>query len=218
MKAHLWSSAVSLLLALGGCAIGPNYSKPEVETPPAYKEAGDWMVAKPADAVPKGKWWEAFGDPVLNELEEQVSVSNQTLKAAEGRYSQARSAVQAARAGFFPTLGGDAGATRSRNTGTRYSVGIDARWEADLWGRIRPPRGGRERQRAGERRGPRGRAPVHPGELANTYFQLRVSDVGRELLEETVKSLQTNYDLTQNRLSRRRRREGGCGAGRIAAV
>jgi NodT family efflux transporter outer membrane factor (OMF) lipoprotein len=199
MKPHLWSSAVSLLFALGGCAIGPDYSKPEVETPPAYKEAGDWMVAKPADAVPKGKWWEAFGDPVLNELEEQVSVSNQTLKAAEGRYSQARSAVQAARAGFFPTLGGDAGATRSRNTGTRYTVGIDARWEADLWGRIRrlvEAASANEQASAADLEGARLSIQA---ELANTYFQLRVSDVGRELLEETVKSLQTNYDLTQNR-------------------
>src|SRR5258708_31750298 len=132
---HLCSSVVALSL-VSGCAIGPNYSRPETEVPAAFKEAGDWIVARPSDAVPKGKWWQVFNDPVLDGLMEQVSVSNQDLKAAEARYAQARAAVRSARAGFLPTIGLDTGATRSRGTGTRYTVGGDARWEIAVWGRI----------------------------------------------------------------------------------
>src|SRR5438034_6523049 len=110
-------SSVSLPFLLASCAIGPNYSRPDVEVPAQWKEAGDWVVAKPSDAAPKGKWWDVFNDPVLNALEEQVNVSNQTLKVSEARYRQAHAAVQAARSGLFPTLGGSAGATRSRDAG-----------------------------------------------------------------------------------------------------
>src|SRR5262245_34630757 len=95
------SKAFLLSLFLAGCAIGPNYSKPEVDVPRVWKEAGEWVPAQPKDAAPKGKWWEAFNDPVLNALVEQVSVSNQTLKIAEGRYREARAAVTTARSGFF---------------------------------------------------------------------------------------------------------------------
>src|SRR5258707_15886971 len=133
---HLCSSVVALSL-VSGCAIGPNYSRPETEVPAAFKEAGDWIVARPSDAVPKGKWWQVFNDPVLDGLMEQVSVSNQDLKAAEARYAQARAAVRSARSGFLPTLDLSSSATRSRGTGNRYTVGVDARWEVDVWGRIR---------------------------------------------------------------------------------
>jgi outer membrane protein TolC len=72
---------------LAGCAVGPKYARPTVETPPAYKEeppqsfkeAGVWKPAQPADQQSRGKWWEIFGDPQLNMLEEQVTVSNQNL-------------------------------------------------------------------------------------------------------------------------------------------
>src|SRR5579862_2213267 len=69
---HLYSSVVAMLW-LAGCAVGPDYKKPEISTPEKFKEAGDWVVAKPSDSVPKGKWWEAFRDPVLNRSEEHTS-------------------------------------------------------------------------------------------------------------------------------------------------
>jgi len=99
------TALASGLLLLSGCAVGPNYSKPATEIPPAYKELEGWKIAEPKDAVPKGKWWEIFNDPILNGLAEQVNVSNQELKAAEARYRAARSQVQVARSALFPTLG-----------------------------------------------------------------------------------------------------------------
>jgi NodT family efflux transporter outer membrane factor (OMF) lipoprotein len=191
------------LAVVTGCAVGPNYSKPDVVTPPAYKEAGDWVVATPSDAAPRGKWWEAFDDPVLNGLMEQVSVSNQTLAAAEARYRQARAAVQGARSDLFPTIGASAGATRSRagqgSAANRYNAGLDARWEIDLWGRIRRLV---EAARAGEQASAADLEAARlslQAELAADYFQLRVTDAQRVLLQGTLKAFQSSYDVTQNR-------------------
>src|SRR5260221_14542264 len=104
---HLRSSAdafaLVVALALTGCAIGPNYTKPETDVPASYKEAGDCVVAKPSAAAPKGRWREVLGDPVLDCLEEQVSVTAQSLAAAEARYRQAPHTCDSRRAGPFPS-------------------------------------------------------------------------------------------------------------------
>ncbi len=195
---RLRSSALMLML-VGGCAIGPNYSKPDAAVPQQFKEAGDWVVAQPKDAAPKGKWWEVFGDPVLDSLEEQVSVTNQSLAAAEARYRQAHSAVAAARSGLLPTLGAGGGASRARGTGNRYTVSLDAQWEIDLWGRIRRLV---EAARAGEAASAADLEAARlslQAELATNYFQLRVVDTGRDLLADTVKAFESSYKVTQNR-------------------
>jgi NodT family efflux transporter outer membrane factor (OMF) lipoprotein len=167
--------------------------------PSQYKEAGDWVVAQPKDVAPKGKWWEAFNDPVLNGLLPQVEVSNQNLHAAEARYRQARAAVASARSGLFPTLGGSADASRSRGSGQRYQVAVDARWEIDVWGRIRRLI---EAARAGEEASEADLAAARlssQAELATNYFQLRVTDTQRDLFDDTVVAFQRSYDMTQNR-------------------
>lgn len=194
---------LAALLALAGCAVGPNYSQPDVQAPAQFKEAGEWQVAKPADAAPKGEWWRAFGDATLDELLPQVNVSNQTLKAAEARYRQASAAVQQARAGLFPTLGANAGANRSA-TGSgpqtrRYDVTLNASWEPDLWGRVRREI---EASRAGEAASA---ADVEnarlslQGELATDYFQLRATDAQIVLFEDTVQAFERSYQMTLNR-------------------
>jgi NodT family efflux transporter outer membrane factor (OMF) lipoprotein len=192
-------------LLLASCAVGPNYSRPDVATPPAYKEAavGDWVVAQPKDTVPKGKWWEIFADPELNALIEQVDVSNQTLKAAEARYAQARAATRGARAALFPTIGASADASRRRagssGSASSFSVGLDASWQPDLWGRIRR---GIEASRASEEASA---ADVEAArlslqaELATDYIQLRVTDAQRDLLEGSLKAFQTSLNIAQNR-------------------
>ena len=196
--------ALLLSIAIAGCAIGPDYERPAVETPAAYKESKDWSLARPADAVAKGKWWEVFGDPVLNGLVEQVSVSNQTLAAAEARYRQASAAVGAARSNLFPSIGADAGATRagrgtSSSGNTTYDASLDARWEIDLWGRVRRQV---EASRAGEQASEAdlGNARLSlQAQLASAYFSLRVADAGRELLLENIKAFETSYRIAQNR-------------------
>lgn len=191
------------LAVITSCAVGPDHRKPEVEVPAAWKEAAEWKVAQPKDAVPKGKWWEVFNDPVLNGLVEQVQVSNQELRAAEARYAQARAQVAVARASLFPTVGAGAGASRARRPGggssPSYSVSLDARWEADLWGRIR-----RTIEAAGAA-AEAGAADLEAmrlslqAELVTNYFQLRVADVTRDLLDDASKNYERNLQLTQNR-------------------
>ena len=189
---------------LASCAVGPDYQKPEVTTPASFKEAGaDWQPARPADAVPKGKWWEVFNDPVLDALVEQVTVSNQTLAAAEARYRQAGTSITAARSQYFPTVGASGGAQRSRRgdgpTASSYDIGLDARWEADLWGRVRRLV---EASRAGEAASAADLGNLRltlQAQLATAYFQLRVADVQRELLEDTVKAFEASFKVTQNR-------------------
>lgn len=100
---------VGLLCA---CTVGPDYVRPGVEAPAAYKEQGTamqtWRLARPADGTSRGKWWEIFNAPELNALEEQVNISNQNLIAAEAQFRQARALVRFARAGYFPTATGGA--------------------------------------------------------------------------------------------------------------
>jgi len=125
----LW--VVCAIAGLFGCSAGPNYVRPPVETPSAYKEAQGWKQAEPRDEQPRGNWWEAFNDPQLNALVTQVAITNQTIKAAEARVREARALTQAARAAFFPivtanataTRSGSGGGTRSTSSGTTVTLG-----------------------------------------------------------------------------------------------
>ena len=201
MNAKLFASIA--VVVISGCAVGPTYHKPEVEVPGAWKEAADWKIAEPKDAVPKGKWWEVFQDPVLNGLMEQVTVSNQDLRAAEARYSRARAQVAVARAGLFPTLGAGADASRARRgsagSTSSYSVSIDARWEIDLWGRVRRTIEAADASAQASAADLEAVRLVLQAEAATNYFQLRVADVTRELLDDAAKNFERSFQLTQNR-------------------
>jgi len=203
MKRHPQMNAYRYLTIftcfLAGCAVGPDYKRPDATTPAQFKEAGDWIVAKPADAAPKGKWWEAFRDPVLDDLESEINVSNQTLAAAEARYRQAHAAVQAARAQLFPTVDASATANRQRNTPNRYAITLQAAWEVDLWGRVRRlVEAARYAEEASAADLENVRLSMQ-AELATDYFQLRVTDAQRDLLNDSVKAFQISYNVTKNR-------------------
>ncbi|HXO29043.1 MAG TPA: efflux transporter outer membrane subunit, partial [Thermoanaerobaculia bacterium] len=101
---------------LAGCIVGPNYRRPPAASPAAFKEPPppNWKSATPRDEIPRGKWWQLFGDPQLDALEEQVSVSNQSIAQAEAQFRAARAAAGVARGGLFPTVTGGASTTRSR--------------------------------------------------------------------------------------------------------
>jgi len=197
--------AILLALVLAGCAVGPDYKKPEVESPEKYKEAGEWLVANQSDAVPKGEWWKVFRDPVLDELMGRVQVDNQNLRAAEARYRAARAQVTAARAALFPNVGVSAGANKGKSAGdvnataTRYTVSLDAQWEIDLWGKVR-----RQVEAAGA--GAQASAAdlenlrlSIQAELATDYFQLRVTETGMDVLQELIGAFRKSLDIAQNR-------------------
>jgi NodT family efflux transporter outer membrane factor (OMF) lipoprotein len=207
---------ILVLAALAGlaaaCTVGPNYHRPAVVAPPAYKELPGWKVAQPQDDLLRGAWWELFQDPRLNALEEQVNLSNQNLAFAEAQVRQARAAIQAARSSYFPTLalGGDI--TRSRSSGTvgsgsgarsltatQYSLPLDAAWEPDLWGRVRR---NVESQRANAQALTADLESVRltaQATLAQSYFALRVQDAQAQLLADTVVTYQRSLAMVQNR-------------------
>lgn len=115
--------AVALTMALlgaAGCAVGPDYHGPP-ETPPPARFKGSssrWSAAAPRDQEPKGPWWEIFGDPALERLEQQALAANQDLKVALSRIEQSRAQTRAAAANFFPNVDLNGASTRQRTTNT----------------------------------------------------------------------------------------------------
>lgn len=202
-------AAAGALLFIAGCTVGPRYVRPTVITPPAYKELKGWKVAEPQDATLRGAWWEPFQDPELSALEAQVSLSNQTLAAAEAQVRQARAAVQAARASYYPTLAIGIGVTRSRQltlrngpsaaqTLTDYSLPLDASWEPDLWGRIRRTVESQQASAQASAADLESARLSAQAALAQSYFTLRELDAQRQLLEATIAADQKALQLTQN--------------------
>jgi NodT family efflux transporter outer membrane factor (OMF) lipoprotein len=212
-----------------GCAVGPQYKKPAIETSAQYKEgpvtaeaeAKTWKTATPQDEAGRGKWWELFGDSQLNALEEKVIVSNQTLKGAEAQYREARAQVRVDRAGYYPTITTSPSVTRSRasenrsfnlstgsgssgsvtgvGTTTNYSLPIDLSYEVDVWGRIR------RTVEASSANAQASAADVETArlslqaELAFDYFTLRALDAQKALLDSTVVTFEKALQLTRNR-------------------
>ncbi len=208
-RAWLAGGAAAIAL-VAGCTVGPDYVKPTATAPAAYKEMSGWKVAQPGDNVIRGAWWEIFGDSGLNTLEERVAVSNQNVAAAEAQFHQARALVEAARAGYFPTVRAGASYSRSRrssNVGggspagsvSDYLLPVDASWELDLWGRVRRSV---EAGRAGAQASAADLEAIRlsaRAELAQNYFQLRSLDAQKRLLEETVLDYRKSLQLTTNR-------------------
>jgi NodT family efflux transporter outer membrane factor (OMF) lipoprotein len=195
---------------LSACAtVGPDYMRPAVQTPAAFKEMEGWKATEPRDSESKGPWWEIYADPLLNELEAQVDVANQTVAQAEAQYRQARALVAIARAGYFPTVGASASASRSRSrsqTGAASSritsvteIGPDASWEPDLWGGVRRAvESSVASAQASAADVESMRLSLH-AELAQDYFQLRALDAQRQVLDNAVAAFQQSLELTNNR-------------------
>src|SRR4051812_15760131 len=103
---------------LGGCAVGPAYKVPATPQPAAFKEAGPWQVAAPADTLEKGPWWTLFNDPQLNELAARVRIDNQNVAAAVANYAAARATVAQQRAQLLPTVTLNTGADKTGGGGS----------------------------------------------------------------------------------------------------
>jgi NodT family efflux transporter outer membrane factor (OMF) lipoprotein len=193
--------AALLMLFLGACAVGPDYKKPDVAIPAAYKEQqGPWRLAQPKTAD-NSAWWSVYSDPVLDTLLSQVSISNQNLKAAEAAYREAQALSGQARAGLFPTIGVDASAGRSKTGGgaaNRYATSVSAVWEPDLWGNIRRSIESSEALAEASAANLAAARLSAQAELASDYFELRVQDEQKRLLEETVEGYQDSLKITQN--------------------
>ena len=103
MTRHI--AALALTIFAAGCAVGPTYKRPPIAGTPAFKEAppAGWKEAEPNEGILRGRWWEIYNDPHLNDLVSKVELSNQNVIAAMAQYREAVDQVQIARAGLFPT-------------------------------------------------------------------------------------------------------------------
>lgn len=204
--------AFALLLPLTGCNLAPDYHPPLVSVPASYKEIGPWQPAQPSDSLPRGPWWERFGDETLNELEPQIDTANPNLAATVARYDQARAFAAEAVAGLYPQVSLAGSLTTNKQSRNRPLRGVtqpnyyganqldaSASYEIDFWGKIR------NAAAAGTALAQASAADVATmhlslqSELASDYFMLRGLDATAKLLADTVSAYQKALDLTERR-------------------
>ena len=212
MKSFYLGLTAAVVLLCAGCMVGPDYFKPSVPMTATYKEDQGWKLARPSDTIPRGKWWEIFGDPQLNALEEQVSEANQNVKVAEAHFRQARALIGFARAGLFPTVSAGFSASSLRDSTNRpfvtsangastgdFLLTGDISYEIDLWGRIRRSvTAAREEAQATAGDLESARLSIQ-AELAVDYLELRSADAQQRLLNDTVQAFKEALQLTINR-------------------
>jgi NodT family efflux transporter outer membrane factor (OMF) lipoprotein len=208
--------AFTLLTALAGCAVGPDYIPEPAPVPQTFKELKGWKVATPIDNLDRGEWWTVYRDPKLSFLLRQVEISNQNVAAAAASYEQARALIREAQASLFPTLSasytatraysgpasGGAGAIASAGRLGRYTTtfvpGFTSTWDLDVWGKVR-------RQIESNASAAQATAAdldnaklSAQAALASAYFNLRAADSLHDLLvrytEEYKKTLKIVRD------------------------
>jgi outer membrane protein TolC len=203
-------SIALIAAALAGCASHAPYVRPATEAAPVYKENANWKPAQPRDAIGRGQWWEIFDDARLSALEEQVTVSNETLKATAAQFAQAQALLRGARSGFYPQVAVAPSLTAEEPSGTvaispyhtpyyDARLPLNASYEADVWGRVRNVvEASRTSAQATAADLETVRLSVH-AELAQDYFMLRGLDRDRALLTEAVAAYTRALELTSNR-------------------
>ena len=196
MKLRFWLLAATATLT--GCAVGPDYDRPAAIVPAAYKEIKGWKVATPRDDALKGEWWRALGDSTLDRLASQVVVSNQTLIADAANYREALALVAEARAGLFPTVTGNASATRASPGVNTTTAELNGSWTIDFFGKVL--RGVEEAGAAAEAsQATLANATLaEQSALATAYITLREADSAHDLYTDTVQQYQRALDITQN--------------------
>ena len=201
----LRAAMLGLALLLGACADTPSQRRTPIDAGTGFKEAGLWQnAAISADAVPDA-WWTLFRDPVLDQLQSEVSVGNANLQVSLAQFRAAQAAIDAARAPLFPSVGASLGVNRSANAlasprGTTYTAQAGlSNWEIDLWGRLS---GSVDvaRARADASRDDLAAATLSVrATLSQTYFQLRAAEAQIALLQDSVTAYQRSLQLTRNR-------------------
>ncbi len=213
-------SLLSVLLA-AACTVGPDYVQPTTPPSQAFKETGTWDPATPMDDINRGNWWVIYQDPILNNLESQIDISNQNLAQAEANYRAAVAIADQTRASLFPIISGTGGATRSGNGGSRgtststtysntsyagngtsaansYNLSAGASWTIDIWGRIRRQLESDEANAQASAADLASARLSAQSELATDYFALRVQDELQRLLDKTAADDQKIVTILQN--------------------
>jgi NodT family efflux transporter outer membrane factor (OMF) lipoprotein len=196
---------------LFGCSLAPPYQPPPIEIPPVYKETGPWLHASPDRATRGcGPWWVLYDDPILNELEAQVMVGNQDIKAALARYDQAHAILMQERAALYPSLLGVFNANRqqtSKNSAnpqpvhvyTDLLLSMNLTYEVDLWGRVRNSVAAATSLAQASAADLSAINLSLQAQLASDYFTLRGYDAQIKILENIVSDYERALYLTRQR-------------------
>jgi multidrug efflux system outer membrane protein len=193
--------------ALGGCAIGPNYQRPETPDVAQYRmDTGQLAIAADSD------WWNQFNDPVLNALVDEALANNYDVRIAAARIDEFRGQLMVARSGFFPQLNLNASATRQKLgtfNGTpfqsfdgprnSYQLLANASWELDLWGRIRRQAEAAEASLWNAEYARRGVVLSLAASVVQGYATLRGLDAQLEVAKQTLESRASGLDIFKQR-------------------
>jgi NodT family efflux transporter outer membrane factor (OMF) lipoprotein len=215
VKTRMAIVSLACVALFDGCSFAPNYTKPSVPTPAAFKEltpsqfnaVDGWKTAAPGDEQIRGQWWEVFQEPELDAFENQVTVSNQSVAAALANFLAARAVVKQARSQYFPTVSANPSVISTRQssaadpgtavTSTEYALPFDASWEPDFWGRIRNTVRANSLEAQATLADFQNVRLTIQAEVAVDYFELRVLDAQKQLLETSALAYQEALKLTQ---------------------
>ena len=200
---------------IAGCVVGPNYARPAVDTPPSWKLEAPWRTGTPGDAIPKGPWWQRFGDRRLDALQQQALTQSPTLALANARLQQARAVVSATTAGLLPSVNANLRSARQRISAnrplSRYDVpnfatvqddfmpSLTVSYEFDLAGRVqRTVEGVRAsaEQAAADFENTR---LLLGTDLATAYFNLRAVDVEIDVVVRSIDLQRRSLDFVTTR-------------------
>jgi outer membrane protein, multidrug efflux system len=195
---------ILIALVLAGCAVGPDYRRPMVDTPSAWR-----VEERQAKDLANTTWWEQFNDPVLNDLIREALQGNYDLKIAAARIEQYVGQYMVARSGFFPQIygGGSGGQQRVtergqspvsdnfRNPATIYQAGLTGSWEIDVWGRLRRLTEAARADLLSTEEGRRTVILTLVTSVANSYVNLRDLDKQLQISISTAKSREESYRI-----------------------
>lgn len=228
MTRHIATLALAIFAA--GCAVGPTYKRPPIAGTPAFKEAppAGWKEAEPNEGILRGRWWEIYNDPHLNDLVSKVELSNQNVIAAMAQYREAVDQVQIARAALFPTVTASPSAVVTRGsslssrgqlisgssggtTGTtgrsgsevnvNYAMPFDISYQADVWGNIRRSVTATRDLAQASAADLENAKLTFQAQLAQMYFQLHGLDADADLLRRNVTIFEQSLQLTEERFN-----------------
>jgi outer membrane protein, multidrug efflux system len=198
--------ATALFLSLSACAVGPNYTRPSVETPPAYRGSEGPQDRKSIADLP---WWDVFRDPTLKGLVEEALAANYDARIAAARVEQARYAVGVTRADLMPQVGYTGSAERGKlfvtpstpnQTANVFLGAFQMAWEVDVWGRIRRATEASLADLFATEDVRRGVVLTLITDVAQAYFELRELDLELEIAKRTRDSFQQTLDLFMRQL------------------
>ena len=191
-----------------GCAIGPDYKRPPVTPPEAFRNQ---MTPGETASLADQPWWEAFGDPVLRNLIQEALGGNYNVRIAAARVQQARAQAAVARSAFFPQIGYAAGAVQSKglqnilgigssSVTTLYLGGASMSWEIDLWGKIRRSSEAANAQYLASEEARRAVLLSLVSDVAQAYFELLELDTRLKIARDSTRAYQDTFNLFEDRL------------------